>query len=396
MTVESIRTWIAANPYLVSPIVIILSYILYKIARHLIARVSYRIALRTENVYDDLIVDNLQPFRVAWLFPLLLLYFFSDFGFGQESIISEVALFFIIIVVTDFLIVFLNGINDIYKHRPRYTGVSVSAYIDLTKVLVVIGALILTVWIFSDIPPLVLLSGVGAWLAVLLLIFRDTILSFLASIQISTQELIKDGDWIEVPSYNANGTVIDVNLNSIKIHNFDNTVSVIPTYKVVDVAYKNWRAMEDSGGRRMSPSIIVDISSVKFCDKVLLASLAKYDLIADFIEEKIQQIQEFQLEQGGAVDFPLDGPQITNVELFMTYIERYLNSRNDIHQRRLPYVLRVLEPSSKGLPIQVYAFTKTVVWADFEAIQTEILLHLLASLPFFDLRIYQEASGILD
>lgn len=396
MTVETIQNWIATYPYIFFPIVLILCYFLYRISRFIIARLAYRIAFRTETVYDDLMVDNLQPFRIAWLVPLLLIYFFSDFALGRESIVSEIALFFVIIVMTDFTISFLNGINDIYKHRPRYTGVSVSAYIDLIKVGVIIGAMVLTVWIFGDIEPLVLLGSIGAWLAVLLLIFRDTILSFLASVQISTQELIKDGDWIEVPSYDANGTVIDINLNTIKIQNFDNTISVIPTYKIVDVAYKNWRAMQDSGGRRMSPSVILDISSIKFCSLTLLEDLSKYDIIADFINEKTQEIKDFQLEHAEAIDFPLDGPQITNVELFMKYIELYLNSRKDIHTRRLPYILRVLEPSSKGLPIQIYAFTKTVDWAEFEAIQTDILIHLLAALPYFDLRIYQEASGILD
>lgn len=152
--------------------------------------------------------------------------------------------------------------------------------------------------------------------------------------------------------------------------------------------------MQDSGGRRMSPSIIIDISSIKFCDTALLKRLSKYELIADFINEKMQQIQDFQLEKVEAVDFPLDGPQITNIELFMKYIELYLNNRKDIHQRRLPYLLRVLEPSSKGMGIQIFAFTKTVVWPEFEAIQTEILIHLLAALPSFGLRVYQEASGI--
>lgn len=396
MTIESIQNWIVSYPFLFIPLVIIVSYFLYRLTRYVLARLSYRIALRTENVYDDLIVDNLQPFRIAWLVPLLLIYFFSDFAFGPESIASEIALFFIIVVLMDLTIALLSGINDIYKHRPRYTGVSVAAYIDLIKVLVIISAVVLTVWIFADVPPLVLLGSVGAWLAVLLLIFRDTILSFLASVQISTQELIKDGDWIEVPSYDANGIVIDINLNSIKIQNFDNTVSVIPTYKVVDVAYKNWRAMQDSGGRRMSPSIVVDINSIKFCDTALLQSLAKYDLIADFINEKIQHIQDFQDENVEAVDFPLDGPYITNIELFMKYIELYLTNRKDIHQRRLPYILRVLEPGSKGMPIQIYAFTKTVVWEEFETIQTDILIHLLAAVPYFDLRVYQDVSGRMD
>ena len=135
----------------------------------------------------------------------------------------------------------------------------------------------------------------------------------------ATQELIKDGDWIEVPSYDANGVVVDVNLNTIKIQNFDNTLTIIPTYKIVDVAYKNWRAMQDSGGRRMSPSIIIDISSIKFCDTAILKRLSKYELIADFINEKMQLIKNFKLEKVEDVDFPLDGPQITNIELFIKY-----------------------------------------------------------------------------
>ena len=396
MSINTIQSWVETYPFIFFPIVIIASYFLYRFMRYIIARLSYRIAFRTESVYDDLIVDNLQPFRVAWLVPLLLICFFSDFALGEESIVSEIALFFIIIVVTDFLISLLSGINEVYKHRPRYTGASVSAYVDVIKVLIIIGAIVLTVWVFGDIEPLVFLGSIGAWLAVLLLIFRDTILSFLASIQISTQELVKDGDLIEIPSYGVFGIVTDISLNSIRIQNLDNTETVIPTYKIVDVAYKNLRAMSESGGRRMTPSIILDISSIKFCNLELLEELSKYDIIADFINEKAQEIKDYRLEYAESIDFPLDGPQITNVALYMKYIELYLNSRKDIHTRRLPYVIRALEPSSKGLPIQIHAFTKTVVWPEFEAIQTDILIHLLAALPYFELRSYQEVSGILD
>jgi miniconductance mechanosensitive channel len=393
MLVDNIQNFIISYPILVIPIALILGYLLYRFTRYILARGMYKLALRTETVYDDLIVDNLQPFRVAWLVPLLIIYFLADTVLVRVPIVKEIASFFIIIVLIDFSLALLNGINDIYKHRPRYTGTSVSAYIDILKVLIILSAIIFTVWIFADVPPLVLLGSIGAWLAVLLLIFRDTILSFLASIQISTQELIKDGDVINVPSYNAHGFVVDMNLNSIKIQNFDNTLSVIPTYKIVDVAYINERVMWESGGRRMSPSIIIDINSIKFCDIPLLEDLSKYDMLSEYINEKITQIQDFRTEVPEAVDFPLDGPQITNIELFMKYIELYLNNRKDIHQRRLPYVLRAQEPTSRGMPIQIFVFTKTVVWPEFEAIQTEILIHLLAALPSFGLRVYQEASG---
>jgi miniconductance mechanosensitive channel len=218
----------------------------------------------------------------------------------------------------------------------------------------------------------------------------------MASVQISSQQLVRDGDWIEVPSFGANGFVTEINLNTIKVQNFDNTDTVIPTYKMVEVAYKNWRAMQESGGRRIKKSIILDMGTVKFCDRELFESLRKYDLITEYIDEKVQQIDEFKSQHDDGVDFPLDGPYITNVELFMKYIRAYLRSRKEIHQKRLPFVIRMLEPSSRGLPIEIFVFTKTTVWAEFEAIQGDIMIHLLAATPYFDLRIYQEASGKLD
>ncbi len=396
MSFEAIQNWIITNPYIFFPVVLLLGYLLYRVTRYILARGSYRIALRTETVYDDLIVDQLHPFRVAWLVPLLLIYYYALYAIGPDSLLTNLALLTIIWIGVDFVIALLSGVNEIYRHTPKYSGVSVAGYIGLFKVLIAVIAFVLSLALFADVSPIALLSGVGAWLAVLLLIFRDTILNFMASVQISSQQLVKDGDWIEVPSYGANGFVTEINLNTIKVKNFDNTDTVIPTFKMVDVAYKNWRAMQESGGRRLKKSIILDMSTVKFCDNALFESLGKYDLVAGYIDEKIRQINDFQSQQDESVDFPLDGPYITNVELFMEYIRAYLRSRKDIHQKRLPFVIRMLEPSSRGLPIEIFVFTKTTVWPEFEAIQGDIMIHLLAATPYFDLRIYQEAYGKLD
>lgn len=396
MTFESIQNWILANPYLFFPIVLLFSYLVYKITKFILARGSYRIALQTETVYDDLIVDQLHPFRVAWLVPLALIYYYAWYTLGPESLLAKLALLTMIWIGADFVIALLSGVNEIYRHTPKYSGVSVAGYIGLFKVLIAVIAFVVSVALFAGVPPLTLLSGVGAWLAVLLLIFRDTILNFMASVQLSSQQLVKDGDWIEVPSYGANGFVIEINLNTIKVRNFDNTITVIPTYKMVEVAYKNWRAMEESGGRRIKKSIILDVSTVKFCDQALFESLGKYDLIAEYIDEKIRDIDEFQSSKDESVDFPLDGPYITNVELYMEYIRAYLRTRKDLHQKRLPFVIRMLESSSRGLPIEIFVFTKTTAWAEYEGVQGDIMIHLLAATPYFDLRIYQEASGMLD
>jgi miniconductance mechanosensitive channel len=219
-------------------------------------------------------------------------------------------------------------------------------------------------------------------------------LSIVASIQISTLDLIKEGDWIEVSSYGADGDVIDMSLHTIKVQNWDKTITVIPTYKMVEVAYKNWRGMQESGGRRIKRSITIDMDSIKFCDREMLDGFRKIDLIHSFLEERLKGIDQFHQENVGMIDSPLDGPQITNVEIYRTYIAAYLQGRDDIHQEGMTFLIRDLAPGRDGLPIEIYAFTKTTDWIEYEAIQGEIFDHLLAAAPNFDLRVFQEPSGM--
>lgn len=394
MSIEDIREFLAAYPYIVIPVAIILAYLLFRVTRFILARVSFRIAFRTETTYDDLMVDALYPFRVAWLVPLILAYFLADFAYSELPIIKNMILFLILWLVVDFSISLLSGINEVYEHRPQYEGKPIAGYIGLLKVLAVTVGIVLSISIFADVPPAVLLGGVGAWLAVLLLIFRDTILAFLASVQISTQELVKDGDWIQVPSYDANGTVIDISLNSITVRNFDNTITIIPTYKIVDVAFKNWRGMQEAGGRRIVSSIQFDINTIRFCSLSMLEKLAKYDLITDIVGDQIRFIQKGQLEQANPPDFPLDGPQITNLQLYMRYVEAFLKSRKDLHQRRLAPVIQTAEPGSQGLAVQIFVFTKKTDWVTHAAIRDELVIHLVAAAPYFGLRIFQESTDI--
>lgn len=393
MTFQDILTWLQDHPLIFLPIVLILAYLLYRLTKYVLARGLFKIAIATETIYDDLIVDHLRPFRVAWLVPLGLLYAYSYFAMGSGATITNIVLFLIIVVAADFLVALLSGLNEVYKHRPTYTGASVAAYFNLLQVLVVVGAAFLVIALFAKVAPAVLLGGLGAWLAVLLLIFRDTILNFLASIQISSQELVRDGDWIEVPSYDTNGIVSGISLNAIKVKNFDNTVTVIPTYKIVDVAFKNWRAMEESGGRRIIVSLTVDTSNIRFCDLALLEKLSPNPLIADYVKEQASQLEEHQLEKAGPDSLPLGGPQITNVQLFMKYIEAYLKTRKDLRQRRFPFIVRVSEPGPAGVPIDIFVFTKKIPWAEYEVVRGDILLHLLAAAPYFGLSIYQQPAA---
>jgi len=187
--------------------------------------------------------------------------------------------------------------------------------------------------------------------------------------------------------------VLNINLHTIKIRNWDMTISIIPTYKIVEVAYKNWRGMTESGGRRIKRPILLDMNSIRFCSLEMLEKYAVVDILSDYIQEKVKTLKAHQDASGSDYDFPLDGPVVTNAEVFREYIKLYLNSRPDIHTDGLSLLVRDLEPSDRGLPIEVYAFTKTTAWEAYEAIQSEIFNHLIAAAGFFDLRVFQQPSG---
>jgi miniconductance mechanosensitive channel len=251
MLIENIQNFSSNLPYLFFPLLFLVAFLLFRGTRFIFARISYRIALQTETIYDDLFVDRLQPFRFSWLLPLLLIFFYTDLLFPDYLFLKKTTLVLTIVISTDFLITIFSGVNDAYKNNPRYTGVSVAGYVGLLQVLAVVAAIVLIISYLTEIDLVTLLSGVGAWLAVLLLIFRDTILSFLASIQISTQKLIKEGDMVDVPAFGASGTITEINLQTITIQNWDNTITTIPTSKIVETGVKNYRQMIESGSRRL-------------------------------------------------------------------------------------------------------------------------------------------------
>lgn len=394
MLPSDITNYFDANPAISIFSVLIASIIVFLFTRFIIGRALVYIAKRTETKYDDILVEHLKPYRVAWIAPLLVIYLFADLAPDFQKTIEKAALLLIIWVAALTLNSLLNALNTIYESSPAYSGVSIQGYLDLVKILIVIIGLILSTSIVTGESPIVLLTGLGALTAVLLLIFRDTILSIVASVQIAANDLIKEGDWIEVPSYGADGDVLNISLHSVKIQNFDKTISVIPTYKMVDVAYKNWRGMQESGGRRIKRSIIIDMLSIKFCNQEMLERWGKVDLIDDFIQPKLEAYKAFHQAHKDIIDSPMDGPQTTNAEIFRTYIQRYLMNRADIHKNEMTLLVRALAPSEQGLAIEVYAFTKTTTWAEYEMIQAEIFDHLIAVASFFDLRVFQQPTGL--
>lgn len=393
MDTAVVQAWIEQNLAMAFGLLVLLCVLLYLFARNIVARGLISIAGRTTNKLDDSLVKHLQPYRIAWLAPLGAIFALAYLAPVYELALRRFALFLIMWLSVVTINGLMDAFNEIYERRPGFNGVSIQSYLDIAKIMIVVVAIILSISLFSGESPVVLLTGLGALTAVLLLIFQDTILSLVASVQIAANDLIKEGDFIEVPSYGAEGEVVNISLHTIKVQNSDKTFTVIPTFKIVDVAYKNWRGMRESGGRRIQRSLLVDMNTVRFCDEELLGRLQKIDLIHDYLQERVAMIRAYQLEHADHYDSPLDGPQITNTEVFRTYIERYLRGRKDIHQEGMPFLVRTLAPNPSGLPIELYVFARTTQWEVYEGIQAEIFDHLLAAAGHFDLRVFQEPTG---
>ncbi len=364
------------------------------IARNIIARGIVSISQRTKTKVDDVLVKHIKPLRAAWFAPFIALYLGASLIPEYQNDIEIGALFGLLWLGTITISSLLNAANEIYESRPNYKGVSIQGYLEIVRILLFLVAIILSVSLFSGESPVVLLTGLGALTAVLLLVFQNTILSLVASVQINSMDLINEGDWIEVPEFGADGDVVDISLHTIKVQNFDMTFAVIPTHKIMETAYRNWRGMEEAGGRRIERSILIDMTSMRFCDEDMLERLSKIDLICEYVTERMRKIKDYQQQHADHYDSPLDGPQVTNTEIFRYYIEAYLRNRDDIHQDGLPFLVRNLAPTHTGLPVELYLFTRTTVWEEYEAIQSEIFDHLLAAAGHFSLCVFQEPTGM--
>ena len=396
MTPEHIQALLELNPTLMPWVLggalLILSVAVFWIARHFIARGLVYLSTRTENKYDDVIVEKLRPFRFAWVAPLLVIYYLAGLLPESAQFIRQVVLLLILWLVVLTVNSILNGVNAIYEASDRFRGVSIQGYLDLTKLVLIVGGLIVTASVFTGQSPVVLLSGLGVVMALLVLMFRDTMLSFVASVQINSSDLVREGDWIEMPSYEADGTIMNISLHTVKVQNWDNTITVIPTYKLLEAPYKNWRGMQESGGRRIERAVYIDLNSIRFCDREALERFKNIDLVKEYAEARLSEVG-----QAGSLPASLEGapirPQLTNVEVFQTYAANYLKSRGDLHQEGMTLMVRQLAPGPTGLPLEIYAFTKTVEWGEYETIQAEIIDHLLGAMPQFDLRVFQEPTG---
>ena len=264
------------------------------------------------------------------------------------------------------------------------------SYIQIIKIFIFIFAVLLAISVLSGRSPWVLLGSLGAISAVLLLIFRDTILSFMANLQISSNNLIQLNDWVEAPAFGADGNVIEIALHTIKVQNWDKTITVIPTHKLIDESFKNWRGMQESGGRRIKRAINIDMSSIKFCDESMIKKYMQIDLLSDYLKGKINDISKSK--NGKIINVALNSRQLTNIGTFREYVKAYLRNHAKVNHD-MTFLIRQLQPKENGLPLEIYVFSNDNKWVNYENIQADIFDHLLASVSYFDLRVFQHPSG---
>ena len=367
-----------------------------------------RASARTKSTWDDRILGQGVFTRLAHAVPAVIIFFgiapalgvsLADVTSATDTIAfavgitRRVTLAFIVLTATMAMSAFLDAINGIYnesysqaKSRP------IKGYLQIIGLVLYIAASVVVVSILADRSPVGFLSGLGALTAVLMLVFRDTILTFVASLQIMSNDMIRIGDWVEMPQANADGDIIDLALHTVKIQNWDKTISTIPTSKFISESFKNWRGMSESGGRRIKRSLHIDISSIRFCDDAMLERLAQLHYMADYLEEKRKELDAWTAEHEGEPATSLHPRRLTNIGTFRAYVVAYLRHHPKIHLG-LTFLVRQLAPTEHGLPLQIYVFSSDQDWVAYEGIQADIFDHLLAVVSQFDLRIYQRIGN---
>jgi miniconductance mechanosensitive channel len=347
---------------------------------------------KTKTDWDDILFKNRVFNKLIDIVPAMIVYNFSNLFGNAEVLIERISLSFIVLACTLFVSSVLNGINDIYKTYPFSKDKPIKGYIQTVKLIFYITAFLIIISVLMDKSPVLLLSGIGAMMAVILLIFKDTILSLVASIQIRANDLIKIGDWITMPKFDADGDVIDIALHTVKIQNFDRTITTIPTHKFIEESFQNWRGMSESGGRRIKRSVSIDITTIKFLDSEDINKYRKIRVLKDYIDLKVKEIEEYNRNLGEPEKNYVNQRNLTNVGTFRMYLKHYLKNHPSIASN-MTFLIRQLPPGPEGLPVEIYVFANDNRWVQYEEIQADIFDHVLSVVPQFGLSVYQRPSG---
>ena len=385
-------TTIKQNIYLQAGLVCIGSYISFLASKIIILKPINSWFRKTKTKLDDIFLQSGFFNRLIYLIPLLILYnlegIFSQYSIIIHRILNSIFVLIILICIN----VLLSALGDVYDRSRFSRRIHIKGYLQVVKLILFIVGILGIITILTGQSPVYLLSGIGALTAVLMLVFKDTILSFVATIQINSNDLFKIGDWVDAPQFGADGDVVDIALHTVKIQNWDKTITTIPTHKLIDSSFKNWRGMTDSGGRRIKRAIYIDISTIRFWDEELLRRFQQFDLLQDYLELKLKKVNNSNQTVAANLDQIVKGRLFTNIGTFRAYIKAFLKNHSDIHDK-MTFLIRQLPPGEKGLPMEIYVFTNDTDWVRYESIQSDIFDHLMAIISEFDLKVFQNPSG---
>ena len=375
-------------------ILILVAILAYIIAKHVVVRGIRHLITKLKFANHDIMSQHSVIRRIANIVPAIVIMngivIVPHLSAKMVSFVQMSAQAFIFLTIALAIGELLNIFNLVYQRNPKSRNKPIKGYLQLIKLIIFIvcGLMILGTFLKKDV--FTLLAGFGAMAAVLMLVFQNTILSLVASVQISSYDMVRIGDWIEMPSLNADGDVIDMSLHTITVQNFDKTFTTIPTNKLVTDTFKNWRGMSQAGVRRIKRSLYIDQSSVHFMSEAEQSKLKEFLLLDQYLDHKSTELIEFNQKLSNTS--PCNQRRLTNIGTFRAYVELYLNQHPNISKHQ-SLIVRQLQPTEKGLPLEIYAFSNQIAWKDYEAIQSDIFDHLIAILPEFGLKIYQAPSG---
>ncbi|MCR4508977.1 mechanosensitive ion channel family protein [Pseudomonas sp. 32.2.56] len=394
------QQWLEHYPELYSltglSLLLLAAWLANWVVKRILLRGLYRALKATPIGQDGSLHDSRVIARFANIVPALIISagitLVPNLPEAVVAVTGNVCSAFIVLTIALAISGVLTLLNNTYQKRPNAHLKPIKGYVQVVKILLFAIAAILMVASLIDRSPLILLSGLGAMAAVLMLIFQDTLLSLVASVQISSSDIVRVGDWIEMPQLNADGDVIDIALHTVKVQNWDKTITTIPTKRFISDPFKNWRGMQESGGRRIKRSLLLDQTSISFLSPEQIIRLQRFLLLGQYLNSKQSELLSWNSALAEASQEPANTRRVTNIGTFRAYVEHYLRQHPGIHQE-MTQLVRQLSPTADGLPLELYCFTNTIAWARYEAIQSDIFDHLLAILPEFGLRVFQHPSG---
>lgn len=385
------------NAMMLLALALVITYIIYYIVRRLLRLIVIQTIRKAYIPFFKFLLENKAPHYLSLIAPLMVLYLTIPIAFHDYPQINKLLLglcdIYLVLVVVWVLMAIVKAGADLLKEKPGFKGKPMDSYLQVIRILLYLFG---TVVLFSNLTgksPVAFFTAMGAISAVLLLMFKDTIMGFVASIQVTTNDIVRIGDWITMPKYGADGDILEINLTTVKVQNFDKTITTIPTYSLISDSFQNWRGMRQTGGRRIKRAVNIKQSSIRFLKAEELAKFEQIQLVSSYIQHRQKDIEKHNSRTNADKSLLINGRNLTNAGLYRKYIDSYISNHSGTN-KKMNIMVRQLAPTQYGLPIEVYVFANTIIWAEYEHIMADIFDHIIAAAPYFGLQIYEaEGSG---